>query len=109
MDQVAAARHLVQVVDVLGHDQDVAGPFGLKPGEGLVAGIGAYAKASGVATSSIRTFDQMPSASRKVSSPDSFEIPAPVRITMALDLPPRLKASLIIALNIEDSIAEKPI
>src|SRR6185503_14323102 len=31
----------------------------------------------------MRTFDQMPSASRKVSSPDSLEMPAPVSTTIA--------------------------
>src|SRR5215470_5315225 len=38
--------------------------------------------ASGVATSSSSTLAQMPSASRKVSRPDSFDMPAPVRMTM---------------------------
>src|SRR5262245_53497272 len=38
--------------------------------------------ASGVATCSSRTLVQMPSASRKVSRPDSLEMPAPVRMTM---------------------------
>jgi hypothetical protein len=40
------------------------------------------AKASGVATSSIRTVAQMPSASRKVASPLSRLMPAPVSTTI---------------------------
>ena len=39
-------------------------------------------QASGVATSSMRTWAQIPSGSRKVSRPDSLEMPAPVRTTM---------------------------
>src|SRR5690242_7113161 len=33
----------------------------------------------------MRTFDQMPSASRNVSRPDSLEMPAPVKITIEGD------------------------
>ena len=51
--------------------------------EALLVGL----KACGVATSSMRCLAQMPSLSRKVSRPDSREIPAPVRTTMRPSAP----------------------
>ena len=40
VDQVLRARPLVQVVDVLGHEQNAARPFGLQPRQGQMRRVG---------------------------------------------------------------------
>ena len=98
----AAARLLVQVVDVLGAEEQLAAALRerrLEPGQRRVGGVrpggqqvapthvverrapraGSRAKASGVASFIGSNRAQMPPASRKVPRPLSAETPAPVR------------------------------
>ncbi len=44
VNEIAAAGPLVQVVDVLGHDDDFARPFALELGQGKVGGVGGDAR-----------------------------------------------------------------
>ena len=69
VEQAAKMRRARDLRDA--SDREAAMPFS-----------GSRAKASGVATSSMLTRAQIPSGSRKVSRPDSLEMPAPVRITI---------------------------
>jgi hypothetical protein len=97
MDEIPASRGLVQRVDILCNDNDLArmlrletrerimrsvGPCGLEPAPAeiveLVQRAGFRAKPSGVATSSRLKRVHSPSLPRKVPSPLSAESPAPV-------------------------------
>ena len=101
MDQPLGAGTLMQIVDILRDQQQLARPFGIQPGERAMRRIGLdraelraprviesmhqlgiAAKASGVATSSTLWPSHSPSGPRKVARPLSAEMPAPVRTTM---------------------------
>ncbi len=101
VEQAAGAGALVEVVDILGDDEQLAGPCGVEPGQCIVgpdwtgrwrARRGGRRRrrapvrdcgpsASGVQTSSTRWDAHSPSDARNVSRPLSAEIPAPVRMT----------------------------
>ena len=46
VQQVAAARTLVEVIDVLGDEEDLAGPRGFEPGQGPMRRVGLDADSS---------------------------------------------------------------
>jgi hypothetical protein len=97
MDQSLGSGSLVQIVDVLGDDQNVAGIVPLELGERMMSRVRLCLeqalpprivelvhehRIAGEATSERSYLVHSPSSPRNVPSPLSAESPAPVRMTM---------------------------